>query len=43
MTRYPSASIEVVPNAGHDVHWTHTREVQEAIRNYLSARREGDV
>lgn len=43
MARYPSASIRVVPNAGHDVHWTHTREVQEAIRNYLSARREGDT
>lgn len=41
MTRFPSASIRVVPNAGHDVHWTHTREVREAIRNYLSARREG--
>ena len=43
MTRYPSASIQVVPNAGHDVHWTHARDVQQAIRTYLSARREGDA
>jgi proline iminopeptidase len=35
---YPSASLVVVPDAGHDVHWTHTAQVVSQIRGYLSAR-----
>ena len=35
MTNYPSASLAVVPDAGHDVHWTHTPEVLALVRGYL--------
>jgi proline iminopeptidase len=37
VTRYPSASLEVVDSAGHDVAWTHTREVLALVRGYLDA------
>jgi proline iminopeptidase len=37
MTKYPSASLEVVSGAGHDVHWSHTREVLALVRGYLAA------
>jgi len=37
MTHYPSASLEVVAGAGHDVHWTHTSEVLALVRGYLDA------
>jgi len=33
---YPSASLQVVPDAGHDVAWTNTAEVLTHIRNYLT-------
>jgi proline iminopeptidase len=36
VTQYPSASLEVVPGAGHDVNWTHTPEVLTLVRNYLN-------
>ena len=39
MKRYPSATLHVVPNAGHDVNWTHSAEVLAQIRTYLNARR----
>jgi len=32
---YPSASLAVVPGAGHDVAWTHTPEVLAHVRAYL--------
>lgn len=38
MTRYPSASLHVVNQAGHDVNWTHTGDVLAAVRAYLNAR-----
>jgi proline iminopeptidase len=34
--KYPRAALYVVPNAGHDVNWTHTREVLSEIRPYLN-------
>ena len=39
--RYPSASLQVVPGAGHDVVWVKTAEVLTHIRPYLAARRGG--
>jgi len=36
--RYPSASLEVVAGAGHDVAWVKTPEVLTHIRSYLDAR-----
>jgi proline iminopeptidase len=39
--RYPSASLEVVEGAGHDVAWVKTPEVLAHIRTYLDARRGG--
>ncbi len=36
--RYPSASLEVVNGAGHDVAWVKTPEVLTLIRSYLDAR-----
>jgi len=39
--KYPSASLVVVENAGHDLEWTHTSEVLTYVREYLDAR-EGD-
>ena len=38
---YPAASLVVVPNAGHDVYWTHAAEVVSHIRNYLATRKGG--
>jgi proline iminopeptidase len=35
--RYPSASLAVVPDAGHDLAWTHTAEVLTHVRGYLDA------
>jgi pimeloyl-ACP methyl ester carboxylesterase len=35
--QYPSASLEVVSGAGHDVHWTQTGEVLTLVRGYLNA------
>jgi proline iminopeptidase len=37
--RYPSASLQVVDGAGHDVAWIRTAEVLTQIRAYLDARR----
>jgi proline iminopeptidase len=39
--RYPSASLEVVEGAGHDVAWIKPTEVVYLIRAYLVARRGG--
>jgi len=39
--RYPSASLQVVDGAGHDVAWVKTAEVLTYIRAYLDARRGG--
>jgi pimeloyl-ACP methyl ester carboxylesterase len=39
--RYPSASLQVVADAGHDVAWVKTREVLTHVRAYLDARRGG--
>ena len=36
MLRYPSASLEVVDGAGHDVAWVKTSEVLTHIRAYLN-------
>jgi len=41
MLRYPSASLEVVEGAGHDVAWVKTPQVLTHIRSYLDARRGG--
>ena len=38
VNRYPSASLEVVNGAGHDVAWIKTAEVLTHIRAYLDAR-----
>ncbi len=35
MHNYPVASLVVVDNAGHDLEWTHTREVLFHVRAYL--------
>jgi proline iminopeptidase len=37
---YPNAALTVIPDAGHDVHWTETAKVVSAIRAYLSSRKE---
>lgn len=39
--RFPSASLEVVNGAGHDVAWIKTAEVLTHIRTYLAARQGG--
>jgi len=39
--RYPSASLEVVDGAGHDVAWVRTAEVLTHVRAYLEARKGG--
>ena len=39
--RYPSAYLEVVDGAGHDVAWVKTSEVLSHVRPYLAARRGG--
>ena len=39
--RYPSATLEVVDGAGHDVAWIKTAEVLTHIRAYLAARTGG--
>ena len=41
LLQYPSASLVVVDNAGHDLEWTHTAEVLSFVREYLNAREEG--
>lgn len=38
MQRYPSASLEIVNGAGHDVPWVKPAEVVSLIRTYLDAR-----
>ena len=40
--RYPSASLQVVNGAGHDVAWVKTAEVLTHVRAYLDARRGGN-
>jgi proline iminopeptidase len=40
--RYPSASLQVVDGAGHDVAWVKTAEVLTHARAYLDARRGGN-
>lgn len=40
--RYPSASLQVVDGAGHDVAWVKAAQVLTHIRAYLDARRGGD-
>jgi proline iminopeptidase len=35
MLRFPSASLVVVNDAGHDLEWTHTAEVLTHVRAYL--------
>ena len=42
MQRYPSATLQVVDGAGHDVAWVKTPEVLSHIRAYLDARRGGE-
>lgn len=42
MQRYPSATLQVVDGAGHDVAWVKTPEVLTHIRAYLDARRGGE-
>jgi pimeloyl-ACP methyl ester carboxylesterase len=37
--RYPSASLDVVDGAGHDVAWVKSAEVITRIRAYLDARK----
>jgi proline iminopeptidase len=37
LLQYPSASLQVVSGAGHDVNWTHTAEVLTHVRAYLDA------
>jgi proline iminopeptidase len=39
--KYPSASLAVIPGAGHDVAWVKSAEVLDQIRPYLAARRGG--
>lgn len=39
---YPSATLKVVPNAGHDVAWVKAGEVVAHIRTYLDARKGGN-
>ena len=39
--RYPSASLEVVDDAGHDVAWVKATDVLTHIRSYLDAREGG--
>lgn len=41
MGAYPHASLEVIPDAGHDVHWTKPDRVVPLIQSYLDARKEG--
>jgi proline iminopeptidase len=38
---YPSATLEVVDNVGHDVAWVKAQEVHTLIRAYLDARKGG--
>jgi proline iminopeptidase len=38
VNRFPSASLEVVPGAGHDVAWVKAADVVEHVRQYLGAR-----
>lgn len=40
--RYPSASLEVVDGAGHDVAWVRTAQVLAHVRGYLDARKGGN-
>jgi len=37
MLRYPSASLQVVNGAGHDVAWVKAAEVLTHVRAYLNA------
>jgi len=41
MLRFPSASLEIVDGAGHDVVWIQPVEVCKHVRAYLDARRGG--
>ena len=41
--RYPSASLTVVPGAGHDVAWVKTADVLALIRAYLTARQRAAI
>jgi proline iminopeptidase len=41
MLRFPSASLVVLEDAGHDLEWTHTAEVLSHVREYLDAREGG--
>lgn len=41
LSQYPSASLVVVEDAGHDLEWTHTGEVLMHVREYLAAREGG--
>ena len=41
MAQYPAASLVVIDAAGHDVEWTHTRDVLVHVRAYLTARAGG--
>lgn len=41
--RYPSASLEVVADAGHDVAWVKTAEVLTHVRAYLDALKGGSL
>jgi len=41
MLHYPSASLVVVEDAGHDLEWTHTAEVLTHVREYLDLRKGG--
>ena len=39
--RYPSATLEVVAGAGHDVAWVKAADVVAHVRRYLDSRRAG--
>jgi len=41
MVYYPSATLQVVDGAGHDVAWTHTPEVLALVRAYLDGLKGG--
>lgn len=42
MTRFPSSSLVVVPNVGHELQWEKPAETLAFIRTYLTARQGGN-
>ena len=41
VTDYPVASLVVIPDEGHDVHWTQPAQIVSLIRGYLTTRAGG--